>query len=82
MEMMEQEETRESSHDPQPAEDDIRTDAMTWLHWISDWSNSLMKIVVKILTELFIQPKIIYSNLSEIHFQTWFIKLNHWYIKI
>jgi hypothetical protein len=29
MEMMEQEETRESSHDPQPAEDDIRTDAMT-----------------------------------------------------
>jgi hypothetical protein len=29
MEMMEREETRESSHDPQPAEDDIWTDAMT-----------------------------------------------------
>jgi hypothetical protein len=33
MEMMEQEETRESSHHPQPAEDDIWTDAMSSLHW-------------------------------------------------
>lgn len=31
-ELMEQEESRESSHDPQPAEDNIRTDTLTLLH--------------------------------------------------